>query len=77
MFAVEVTPSLKRAYQLATILPDVPVLFMTGYVGNGLLSALVGVPILDAPNGTPTGEETLIASNGTDGFLTVSLVIKL
>ncbi|MGB0543648.1 MAG: DUF481 domain-containing protein [Longimicrobiales bacterium] len=39
--------------------------------------ALVGVPILDAPNGTPTGGETLIASNGTDGFLTVSLVIKL
>jgi len=39
--------------------------------------ALIGVPVLDAPGGTPTGAKTLISSNGTDGFLTVSLVIKL
>lgn len=39
--------------------------------------ALIRVPILDAPNGTPTGERTTIASKGTDGYLTVSLVIKL
>ena len=36
-----------------------------------------GEPVLDAPGGTPTGAQTLISSNGTDGFLTVSLVIKL
>lgn len=39
--------------------------------------AQIGVPVLDAPNGTPTGAQTLIPSNGTDGFLTLSLVIKL
>jgi putative salt-induced outer membrane protein YdiY len=39
--------------------------------------ARIGVPVLDAPNGSPTGTETLVASSGTDGFLTVSLVIKL
>jgi len=39
--------------------------------------ALVGVPILDAPNGSPTGTNTLIPSSGRDGFLTISLVIKL
>ena len=39
--------------------------------------ARIGVPVLDAPNGSPTGVQTLIPSNGTDGFLTVSLVIKL
>ena len=39
--------------------------------------ALIGVDVLDAPGGTPTGAQTLISSNGTDGFLTVSLVIKL
>ncbi len=39
--------------------------------------AQIGVPVLDAPNGSPTGAQTLVPSNGTDGFLTVSLVIKL